>query len=234
MASFKVVLVEPEFEESVGFVARVMKNFGLQHLILVSPRVKVGSVARTKAVHAQEVLDSLQTFSSLREAIEGVDVAVGTTAQPARSLHRILRRPATPREFAENIGAAHGSVALIFGREGTGLTNEELDLCDATLTIPTSANYATMNISHASTVVFYELFIHSQTTSRELLASETAKKACVEFLGSAALSAGLSAMERGLAVRALRNIMGRSAVRTREASSMAGAFRKIADCLTAR
>lgn len=215
----------------MGFVARAMKNFDLGKLALVNPRVGIGPSARMRAVHAQEILDKAQVYPSLSRALERVDLSVGTTAQRARSPHRILRRPATPKEFAARVEQTRGTVALVFGREGTGLTNKEMDLCDLVMTIPASEGYPTMNMSHAAAVIFYELFKNSNVKSPELLADRRVKEACLDFLHRAANSAGLSSRERGLALRAFRNIMGRSVVRAREASSLAGVFRKISDGL---
>jgi len=225
---YVVVMVEPEFEESVGFVARAMRNFGLTDLILVNPLVTVGSLARARAGHAQDVLDQVRLSSSLKKAVRGTDLAAGTTAQRARSPYRILRRPSTPREFSERVRGVRGTVALVFGREGTGLTNEELDLCDLIITIPASEEYPTLNISHAATTIFYELHNSNKNDSREVLADTNVRAKLLEFIENAAFSAGLTETEIGLATRAFRNVMGRSAIRAREASSLAGTFRAIA------
>jgi TrmH family RNA methyltransferase len=117
---------------------------------------------------------------------------------------------------------------LVFGREGTGLTNEELDLCDLIITIPASEEYPTLNISHAATTIFYELHSSNKDDSSEALADTNVRAKLLEFIENAAHSAGLTETEIGLATRALRNVMGRSAIRTREASSLAGTFRAIA------
>lgn len=228
MQDYRVVLVEPSFEESIGFVARAMGNFGLRNLRLVSPVARIGKTARTRAGHAQSIIDNLRVFSSLTEALTGSDVSVGTTAQRARSLYRVLRRPSSPRKFASTVKSVHGTVALVFGREGTGLRNEELDMCDMVLTIPASDKYSTLNISHAAVILFYELYAAKRPSTRELLADQKVKLTLLRFLDNAASSAGLSSRERGLAVRAFRNIMGRSAIRAREASSLTGVFRTIA------
>ena len=228
MIRYVVVMVEPEFEESVGFVARAMRNFGLADLILVNPLVTVGSLARARAGHAQDVLDQVRLSSSLKKAVRGTDLAAGTTAQRSRSLHRILRRPSTPREFSERVKGICGTVALVFGREGTGMTNEELHMCDLIITIPASEEYPTLNISHAATTIFYELHISNRDDSREALADTNVRAKLLEFIENAAFSAGLTETEIGLATRAFRNVMGRSAIRAREASSLAGTFRAIA------
>ncbi len=228
MPTYFVVLVEPAFEESIGFIARAMANFALNDLRLVNPIASIGKTAHARAGHAQDILDNLRLYPSLVEALKDSDLSVGTTAQRARSLYRVLRRPSSPRELGSVVRSAKGSVALVFGREGTGLTNRELDTCDMVLTVPASEEYPTMNISHAAAIVFYELFSSLTSGNRELLADEKVKNALLEFLQRAALTTGVSARERGLAARALRNVMGRSAIRAREASSLAGVLRTIA------
>ncbi len=224
-------MVEPRFQESIGFMARVMKNFGLKQLRLVRPRAKLGATARMRASHAQDVLNAVQVVPSLKRAIEDANLSAGTTAQRARSLFRILRRPLSPETLSGNLAGVTGTVALVFGREGTGLTNAELDLCDMVLTIPASAEYPTLNISHAAATVFYELYKRSKSAPTELLANEKLKEACLTFLDRASASAALTERERGLVLRAFRNMMGRSAVRAREASALTGALRAIASSL---
>ena len=206
----------------------------MKRLRLVRPRAKLRVKARMRAGHAQDVLDAVQVVSSLKDAFKDVDLSVGTTAQRARSLYRILRRPSTPEELAMNLEGVDGTVALVFGREGTGLTNAELDLCDMVLTIPASAEYPTLNVSHAAAAIFYELYTWPRSGPRELLADEKVKESALMFLGEAAGSAGLADRERGLVLRAFKNVMGRSAIRAREASALTGALRAIATSLASR
>ena len=115
-------MVEPGFEESIGFVARAMKNFGLTSLRLVKPVADFGHDGRMRGGHAQDVLDSATVDDSLLEALDGVDLSIGTTAQRALSSANLLRRPMTPRELSMVLAQQAGTVGLIFGREGTGLT----------------------------------------------------------------------------------------------------------------
>src|SRR5438093_12113861 len=99
-----------------------MKNFGLTSLRLVKPVTDFGHNGRMRGGHAQDVLDSSTIHESLLDALDGVDLSIGTTAQRARSSANLLRRPMTPRELSEVLAQQAGTVGLVFGREGTGLT----------------------------------------------------------------------------------------------------------------
>ncbi len=119
-----MVLVGTEFEGTIGLIARAMKNYNLPDLRLVHPMAGIGKEARLRASHAQEVLDKAQTLRTLDEALGDADVTVGTTAQRSRSVYKILRKPVTPRQLAGDLRALKGTVALVFGPEGTGLNND--------------------------------------------------------------------------------------------------------------
>jgi len=226
------VLVEPSFEESIGFVARAMKNFGLSDLHLVSPIAVLGPSGRMRAGHAQDILDSIVGHRSLKEALEGLDLSIGTTAQKSYAHSNLVRKPMTPRELGRVLGNQAGTVGIVFGREGTGLTNVELGQCDATLTIPAVSEYQTLNLSHAAAIVFYELHDSAVEPSTDRLASEEVKKTILGFLSESAVLSGIEQYERGLLTRAFRNILGRSALRHREGSLLVEVLRKISETLS--
>ena len=236
LADFRVVLVEPSFEESIGFVARAMKNFGLSDLHLVNPIAVLGPSGRMRAGHAQDILDSIVGHRSLKEALEGLDLSIGTTAQKSYAHSNLVRKPMTPRELGRVLGNQAGTVGIVFGREGTGLTNVELGQCDATLTIPTVSEYQTLNLSHAAAIVFYELHgsaggLPSGEISTDRLASQEVKKTILRFLSQSATLSGIEEYERGILTRAFRNILGRSAVRHREGSLLVEVIRRISETL---
>ena len=232
MPEFRVVLVEPCFEESIGFVARAMKNFGITALHLVNPVARLGADGRSRGGHAQEILDSITLHESIQDAIQGVDVSVGTTAQRAHSATNLLRTPTTPRELAELVKGQRGRIALVFGREGTGLNNHELGVCDITLTIPSAEIYPTLNVSHAAAIVFYELFREDASRPTDELASEQVRQTIVRYLSKSLTGVGLEEYKIGLASHSLRTVMARSAMRRREGSVLAGAMRHIAEALS--
>lgn len=154
---FRIVLVEPMQEGNVGSVCRAMKNFGFDDLVLVNP-CKLGDFAKAMASHARDVLTDAKTVSSLKDALSGVDVTVATTGKTAVDDKRhIRRRYLTPVELRGLLKDKDGTVALIFGREDHGLTNEDLELCDLVVTIPASEEYPILNLSQAAVILLYEL-----------------------------------------------------------------------------
>ncbi|OLB72765.1 hypothetical protein AUI06_00335 [archaeon 13_2_20CM_2_52_21] len=232
MVEFRVVLVEPSFEESIGYVARAMKNFGLSNLHVVNPRTVLGPNGRMRGGHAQDVLDSIVEHRSIKEALEGLNLTIGTTAQRSYIASNLVRKPMTPRELGNVLRKQSGSVGIVFGREGTGLTNGELTHCDATLTIPAVSEYQTLNLSHAAAIVFYELHNAADEASTGELASEEVKRTILRFLSYSALQSGIEEHDMALLIRSFRNVLGRSAIRHREGSLLVEVLRRISEALT--
>ena len=149
----EVILVELKIPENVGFIARVMKNFGFKNLSLY--RCKVDESSYFTAAHAKDVLENAKIIHDLEEYLRQFDFAVATTGITAESQERYLRRPAfTPEQLRDYV---KGRTAILFGREDFGLLNEELELCDAVVTVPTNPEYPVMNVSHAAAIILYEL-----------------------------------------------------------------------------
>lgn len=157
MPEFRIVLVRPEHQGNVGAVARSMSNFGFSSLFIVSG--SIGEEARRRAKHGNYVLDSAVIAETLSNAVDGCDYIVGTTGIRSDQEKNILRSYETPRSFAERVKRSRRSYALLFGPEGLGLSNEELSQCDYLVSIPTTETYPVMNLSHAVTVLLYELYI---------------------------------------------------------------------------
>ena len=224
-------MVEPAFEESIGFVARAMKNFGLSDLGLVNPTATLSKNGRMRGGHAQDILSEMKIYSTFEESLEGADLVVGTTDQKALSGLNLLRQCMTPKQLASVLAETTGTVALVFGREGTGLNNRELDHCNAVVTIPTATEYSALNLSHAAAIVFYESFSTSSNGTSEELAPKEVKTAILRYMLESTTLAGLEDYKTRLTLKALGNVLGRSAVRKREASLLAGALRQIAETI---
>jgi TrmH family RNA methyltransferase len=152
-----VVLLEPQTEGNIGAIARTMKNFGFKDLILINP-CKLGDTAYKRAMHANDVLDKAKTYPTFEDALKHLDFIVGTSGIVNVNDKRHLRNPIPPDEFAERIFEINGKIGLVFGREDQGLSRDELFKCDMLITIPASKNYPIMNISHACTIILYELY----------------------------------------------------------------------------
>lgn len=158
MPKFRIVLVRPENEGNIGAVARSMANFESSELCLVSP-VGIGDEARKRAKHGNFILDEALIVDSLDSAVERCDNVVGTTGIREIGEKKFLRNFETPREFADRVSHTRRKYAVLFGPEGLGLSNDELGRCDAVISVPTSDRYPVLNLSHAVTVVLYELFL---------------------------------------------------------------------------
>ncbi len=154
MATLRVILVEPENAINVGSIARAMKNFGFRKLYLVNPMFESFDRAYAAAMRARDVLEGARVVTSLEEAFEGAHVVVGTTAKPGPP-GSILRQVVPLRQYVQSL-RWDAEYALVFGRESTGLTNEELARCDVLITIPASEEYPTLNLANAVAVVLYE------------------------------------------------------------------------------
>jgi len=153
----RVVLVEPAIEGNVGSVCRAMKNFGFDDLVMVRP-CKLGDYAKAMASHAQDLLGRAAIVDSVEEALVGVNLTIGTTGKPGSSSREHSRMPYfSPVELRSMLEDKQGTVALLFGKEDHGLPNEVIERCDVVMTIPASDEYPVLNLSHAVTVVLYEL-----------------------------------------------------------------------------
>lgn len=147
-----VTLVEPKGPVNVGHVARLVRNFGVEKLYLVEPKVDL-SVAAIYASHASGVLDGavVTTFDRVRKENE---LLVATTAVRASRKSNVIRRTIGPDRLHEILSSAKTS-SLVFGRDSTGLTNREIGRCDITTTIDASPAYRSLNLGHAAAIVLY-------------------------------------------------------------------------------
>lgn len=153
--NIRIVLVNTSHPGNIGGVARAMKNMGLSRLFLVEPRQFPDEQADWRAASAVDVLEGAVVTSTLDEAIADCQFVVGTSARGRRIPWPLL----DPRQCAERMAVASGQeqVAVLFGREDRGLTNDELKVCNLHLNIPTSADYSSLNLAMAVQVVCYEL-----------------------------------------------------------------------------
>lgn len=151
----RIVLSHPSHPGNVGAAARAMKTMGLSQLCLVAPPEDTEGVARARSSNARDVLESAAVFASLEEALAGtVFVAAMTARQREMAPPPLWAREAAPKIVA---AAAHGPVALVFGNETAGLSNEEVSLCSLPVMIPTNPEYSSLNLGAAVQVMCYEL-----------------------------------------------------------------------------
>lgn len=155
LASIRIVLVATSHAGNIGATARAMLTMGLGRLVLVRPRSFPDSQADARASGATAVLAAAGVVASLDEAIAGCALAIGLSARPREFAGRVL--PIREAAAAAIGHVAHGDVALVFGNEMSGLSNEELARCGIVATIPTNPEFASLNLAAAVQVAAYEL-----------------------------------------------------------------------------
>jgi len=156
MADVRIVLVEPSHPGNIGGAARAMKTMGLASLYLVRPARFPDPQADWRAARAVDVLEEATVVDNLDDAIADCVLAVGTSTRS----RRIPLPLADAQTVAERLATEYADdrVAILFGRETSGLTNEELQRCQLHLSIPASPEYPSLNLAMSVQVVCYELF----------------------------------------------------------------------------
>jgi tRNA/rRNA methyltransferase len=154
----RIVLVSPLYGGNIGATCRAMSNMGLSDLGIAAREKPIDlDEARRMACHATGILDSRTEYPTLADAVADCGLVMGTTARVG--LYRQHAR--APREWAPKALAASdtGRVAIIFGREDNGLSNEELAICTQLIQIPTAEGHTSLNVSQAVLICAYELFL---------------------------------------------------------------------------
>lgn len=153
-----IILVEPQMAENIGAVARAMANFGLRDLRLVLPRDGwPNSRAYPMAAGAGAILDAASVFGSLDAALQGISRAYAATGRD-RAMNKAVLSAAEAGERAEAVLAEGQGAAFVFGAERAGLSNDDVVLCDAVLTIPTVPDFYSLNLAQAVIVCAYAWF----------------------------------------------------------------------------
>ncbi|EXI61802.1 tRNA methyltransferase [Mannheimia granulomatis] len=165
-----IILVETSLPANIGSAARAMKTMGLAQLRLVAPKHPLDEQAYALAAGAKDVLDNAQIFSSFDEAIADCQLVIGTSAR-LRHLQSTLIEPRDCGELSLQ-RAVQGKVAIVFGRERVGLTNEELLKCHYHLNFPTNPDYGSLNLAMAVQLASYEIrmaYLQNSSEKRPLV-----------------------------------------------------------------
>lgn len=157
----RVILISPHYPENVGAACRAMKTMGFTRFGLVRPgklALPTHAMAQKMAVKSWDVLDQAEIFDNVDEAVVGADCVIGTTAR--RGVSGIF----SPSQVADKVlplAENRKQIVLLFGNEKSGLTNDELKLCDLLLRVPIAADQPSLNLAQAVQVICYELFAHA-------------------------------------------------------------------------
>ncbi len=229
VAHLQIVLVEPEGPLNVGSIARAMKNFGFDKLVLVNPQCDLMSAdAQKMAVHAKDVLENARHVSSLKEALTGCSRAVATTARQ-RVGNTSLKSPETALPWLLEL---EQPTALIFGPEERGLSNAELQIAQVWMSIPTHPGYPTLNLAQSVALCCYELFRHDSQTPpffpQEEPATLDAMESYLEHLSSLLLDVGyLYPHTESSRMAKFRQLLHRSQPTASELALLRGVVRQV-------
>lgn len=162
--NISIVLYKPKYAGNVGSVARAAKNMGITGIVAVGSKEFDREEMEQRSTHlAADVLDRIVYEPSIEKALGGFNYIVGTTARLGRARGPFV----TPRAAAQNIASLsqNNKIALLFGPEDTGLANEQLRLCHSVVTIPTSREFTSLNLSQAAMILCYEIFVASPSAA---------------------------------------------------------------------
>ncbi len=226
-----IVLVEPQLGENIGMVARAMLNCGLSRLSLVRPRDGwPNPAAEAAAAGANAVLDSASVYASTRDAVADCRRVYATTARPRGMVKPVLTPQAAARDM-RGLQARGAAVALLFGPERSGLTNDDLVLADRLIAVPLNPAFASLNLAQAVLIIGYEWFQAAHPDPGESLARGVGLPAerteLLNFLTrlERALDAGAffhPPEKRAVMVRNLRNIFLRGDLTDAELRTLHG------------
>jgi TrmH family RNA methyltransferase len=232
----QIVLVEPGIPGNIGAVARVMKNFDFKELVLISPRTELTGETYQFAMHGKDLLENIQIFDSLEDYVKTVSYVVGTTAKICTDFGSTNARVAVSSNSSsiDNLLSFEGNIALLFGREDFGLTNEQINYCDMTVCIPTSKEYPTLNLAQSVAIMLYSLFIRKENAFdphyREATREE--KEFLIDWFEKAVGVLNYRPRKEEILTRRFRNIIGRSFVSGKEAHSLLGVFSRTVNRIT--
>ena len=162
--NISIVLYKPKYAGNIGSVARAAKNMGITGIVVVGSKEFDREEMEQRSTHlAADVLDRIVYESSIEKALGGFNYIVGTTARLGRARGPFV----TPRAAAQNIASLsqNNKIALFFGPEDTGLAHEQLRLCHSVVTIPTSREFTSLNLSQAAMILCYEIFVASPSAA---------------------------------------------------------------------
>jgi tRNA/rRNA methyltransferase len=222
------VLVRPKSPGNVGAAARAMKNMGFGDLRLVAPRLWNQREAAAMAVHGGDVLAAATIHPDIAAAVADRTMVIGTTARGG--LYRDHAR--SLRDAAPAITALGGRVAILFGPEDFGLTNDDLKSCQRLITIPTAPDYRSLNLAQAVLIVAYEMMLAAGGARRIDVADELAEAGAIDAmiarLADALVAIGfLPADNPDHVMFAIRSIFGRAGLKPRELDILNGVARQI-------
>ena len=224
LQNIRIVLVETSHSGNIGSASRAMKTMGLSNLYLVSPK-SVDEQSIALAAGADDVMRNAHIVDTFEQAIEDCSLVIGTSAR----LRHLQSTLIDPRKCAEKASAHQGQVAIVFGRERVGLTNEELLKCHYHLNIPANPEYSSLNLAMAVQLVSYEMrmaFLAKDKTENALSMIEdiypTAQEMEYFFAHTEQVYLSLGFIQNQGVIQKLRRLYNRSSLEKNELNILRG------------
>ena len=223
-----IVFVECETPGNIGFLARTMANFGLKNLVLINPPTLTNE-AYYQATHGKYIVENAKIYPTLDDFYQSqrIDFKVASTGMAGGS-YNLSRIPLRPEQLGESMNVSN-KIAILFGREGDGLTNKEIEDCDICVSIPTDPTYPIMNISHAAAIIFYELFKNKHDFGVEGVSesSDLEKDYLIKDMDSLIDSLDIPEHKKKNGKKTFRNIISRAFITGRESHTLKGILRRL-------
>jgi TrmH family RNA methyltransferase len=223
-----IVFVECETPGNIGFLARTMANFGLKNLVLINPPTLTPE-AYYQATHGKYIVENALIYPSLDEFYQSkrIDFKIASTGVAGGS-YNLSRIPLRPEQLAKSINI-NNKIAILFGREGDGLSNKEIEDCDLCVSIPTDPTYPILNISHAAAIIFYELFKNKHEFPVEGLEESTSleKEYLIKDMDELIDSLDIPDHKKRNGLKVFKNVVNRAFITGREAHTLKGILRRL-------
>ena len=249
---FTIVLIQPEHAANIGSIARLMKNFNFSNLVVFNP-IESTETIRSRhtqgfAMHGKDILSNADIIeldnqndhlNRYKELMHKFDLIIASTAKGMH--YKNIRRLATfPGDLTLPISQKPLSIAIVFGKESHGLTNDEIEIADLLIRIPSDDDYPTLNISHACGIILYEIFnkIHNITIGRGikpvLLATKNDKQILYNTIKNLSKSLKIRTYTAENVIFAFKNVFERAFVSKKELNLILGVFSKLNSLLKRR
>ncbi|MFX1327674.1 MAG: RNA methyltransferase [Promethearchaeota archaeon] len=242
---FTVVLVEPEHAGNIGSIARVMENFDFKNLVIFNPKESVENILSYEtqgfAMHGKEILfnaeiievkNQINYLPEFQKLLKRFDYIIATTAT-GKSHSNIRRLAIFPEDLALPISNKPLKIAILFGKESRGLTNEDISYADLILRIPTNSKYSALNLSHACGIILYEIFKKTNVINigrgkhPVLVADNEDRLELYKMVQEIIDKLKIRTYKKNNVFFAFKNIFGRSFMSKRELSLILGLFSKV-------
>lgn len=227
--NISIVLKQPRYPENIGAAARVMRNMGMEKLVVVDPEnCDLAKVLKMATHFASDIVERMEVYENLQEALSPYNYIVGTTARLGKNRRQIN----TPSKVAENLVsiAEKNLIAILFGPEDKGLTNEDIRFCNALVNIPT-AEFSSLNLAQAVMIICYEIFIARQNEEKKFtprFASRYELEGMYEQLKKILVKiCYINSDNSDYGLNKLRNFFSRLQLQAREVSVIRGICRQI-------